>query len=184
MLIKKDKTEKVARFHERGPFQKSLREEIIKAMEQGVPRSVITYQYGISRGRLCDWMTNHSSAEYQAKRQGKHLSDIEKRSIVRSIEQGSLTPHAARKTYGIGPSVLKKWLRESLKENAELAANDAFLMEKKPAEDPDSEDPEKKALAKALEEAQMKIRALNTLIDVAEQQFKIAIRKKPGARQS
>jgi 5-bromo-4-chloroindolyl phosphate hydrolysis protein len=41
-----------------------------------------------------------------------------------------------------------------------------------------------KALKKALEEAELKIKALNTLIDVAEDQFKIPIRKKPGARQS
>ena len=39
------------------------------------------------------------------------------------------------------------------------------------------------ALKKALEEAELKIKALNTLIDVAEEQFKIAIRKKPGAKQ-
>jgi len=35
-----------------------------------------------------------------------------------------------------------------------------------------------------LEEAELKVKALNTLIDVAEEQFKIAIRKKAGARQS
>jgi hypothetical protein len=45
-------------------------------------------------------------------------------------------------------------------------------------------DPEKEALKKALEAAQLKISALNTLIDVAEDQFKIRIRKKAGARQS
>jgi len=43
---------------------------------------------------------------------------------------------------------------------------------------------EAEALKKALEEAQMKIKALNTLIDVAEDQLKIDIRKKSGARQS
>ena len=40
------------------------------------------------------------------------------------------------------------------------------------------------ALQKALEEAELKIKALNTLIDVAEEQLKIDIRKKSGARQS
>jgi transposase len=184
MLVKNEKSVAVARFHERSPFQKNLRDEIIKAIEDGVPRSVIAFQYGISRGRLCDWMANHSSAEYQAKLQGKHLNETEKRSIIRSIEQGSLTPHVARKTYGLAQSTLKKWLRNSLKENDELAYNDASLMKNKPLTGPDGEDPEKKALAKALEEAQMKIRALETLIDVAEDQFKIAIRKKAGARQS
>jgi TolA-binding protein len=39
-------------------------------------------------------------------------------------------------------------------------------------------------LQQQLAEAQLKIAALNTLIDVAEQQLKINIRKKPGARQS
>ena len=40
------------------------------------------------------------------------------------------------------------------------------------------------ALQKALEEAELKIKALNTLIDVAEEQLKIDIRKKSGAKQS
>jgi len=43
---------------------------------------------------------------------------------------------------------------------------------------------EVKALQKALQEAQLKIAALNTLIDVAEEQLKINIRKKPGAKPS
>jgi transposase-like protein len=184
MLVKNEKAVRIARFHERSPFEKNLRDEIIKAMEDGVPRNVIAFQYGISRGRLCDWMSKHSSAEYQAKLQGKHLSEIEKRSIIRSIEQGSLTPHVARKTYGLAQSTLKKWLRNSLKENDELASYKPSLMENNRPTNPDSEDPEREALIKALQEAQMKIRALDTLIDVAEDQFKIAIRKKAGARQS
>ena len=40
------------------------------------------------------------------------------------------------------------------------------------------------ALEKALQEAELKIKALNTLIDVAEDQLKIDIRKKSGAKQS
>ena len=39
-------------------------------------------------------------------------------------------------------------------------------------------------LQKALQEAELKIKALNTLIDVAEEQLKIEIRKKSGAKQS
>ena len=179
-----DDSLQIIRFHERGRFEKNLREEIIKEIESGVPRSVISYRYGISRARLSDWMTKHSSVEYQRMRQGKRLTDIEKRSIVRAVQQGSMTRHAARKTYGLGPTVLARWLRESVKENVELAVYDPFAMEKKPSEQPQEADPEKQALKKALEEAQLKISALNTLIDVAEDQFKIAIRKKAGAKRS
>ena len=49
---------------------------------------------------------------------------------------------------------------------------------------PSSKDLEKEALQKALLEAELRIKALNTLIDVAEEQLKIAIRKKSGAKQS
>lgn len=45
-------------------------------------------------------------------------------------------------------------------------------------------DGELEALKKALSEAQLKIIALNTLIDVAEEQLNINIRKKSGAKQS
>jgi transposase-like protein len=184
MSLKEENTELLIRLHERGHFQTNLRDEIIKSIEEGVPRSVIVYQYGVSRSTLCDWMRHHGSKEYQAKKQGKRLSDIEKRSIVRAIEQGTLTPHAARKAHGISGSTLSKWLKSSVKENVELAVNDPFAMKEQPAEQPELPDLEKQALKKALEEAQLKISALNTLIDVAEDQFKITIRKKAGARQS
>jgi transposase len=71
-----------------------------------------------------------------------------------------------------------------VKENVELAAYDPIEMKDKPVGQPAQADPEKEALKKALEDAQLKISALNTLIDVAEDQFKIKIRKKAGARQS
>jgi transposase-like protein len=184
MTREKEELLSVGRYHDRGHFQTSLRDEIIKAIEGGVPRSVIVYQYGVSRSTLCDWMRNHGSREYQSKQRGTHLTEVEKRSIVRQVEQGSLTPYAARKAHGISGPTLQKWLRSSLKENVELAVYDPFEMNDKPSEIPAQPDSEKDALKKALEEAQLKISALNTLIDVAEDQFKIAIRKKAGARQS
>jgi TolA-binding protein len=58
-------------------------------------------------------------------------------------------------------------------------------LNKKKTEQPVSTDSQQvQQLWQQLAEAQLKIAALNTLIDVAEQQFKIDIRKKPGARQS
>ena len=47
-----------------------------------------------------------------------------------------------------------------------------------------SEETDLRALKKALEEANLKIKALDTMIDIAEEQLKINIRKKSGARQS
>jgi transposase len=54
-------------------------------------------------------------------------------------------------------------------------------IDKPPAEDSGDEI---KRLQQQLADANLKIAALNTLIDVAEEQLKINIRKKPGAKQS
>jgi transposase len=189
--MQEEKLAIVARSGKRGHFNIKVRDEIIKAVEEGVPRNVIIYQYGVSKGTLCDWMRDHGSAAYQRTKRGCYFTEVQKRSVVRQVEQGVLTPHAARQAHGISGNTLNKWIRESLKENVEIAVYDPLMMEKKPAEEPDLPDLGKQALEKALQEsqralqeAQMKIRALNTLIDVAEDQFKIAIRKKAGAKRS
>ena len=74
-------------------------------------------------------------------------------------------------------------MREAEREKAELQRL-ATLMDKNEVRSEAISSEDVKALKKALEEAELKIKALNTLIDVAEDQFKIPIRKKPGARQS
>jgi hypothetical protein len=98
-----------------------------------------------------------------------------------------MTIFEARAAYRVNSTVtITKWLKESKRENAELVASNSVPMvnkEQNQQPDPDS----KRALAEALkklEEAELKVKALNTLIDVAEEQFKISIRKKAGARQS
>jgi len=174
----------IIRLNEHCHIGAKLRDELIKLIESGTPRSVIAYQYDVSRTAISRWMLKHGSEEYQAKQQGRHLTAVEKRSVLRQVEQGALTPHAARKAYGLSGSTLGRWLKASLKENAELAGYGAFEMKDKPKVAPDLPDAEKDALKKALEDERMKNRALNTLIDVAEDQFKISIRKKAGARQS
>jgi hypothetical protein len=73
-------------------------------------------------------------------------------------------------------------MKEFKEENDDLSLIKAEDMAKKTV-DP-SENAELKALKKALEEANLKIRALDTMIDIAEEQLKIDIRKKSGARQS
>ncbi len=57
-------------------------------------------------------------------------------------------------------------------------------MNNKTSKDAPADDERIKALEQALQEPQLKIAALNTLIDVAEEQVKINIRKKPGAKRS
>ena len=46
---KDESIDRINRLQGRGHFQKNLRAEIIKSIEEDTPRSVIVYQYGVSR---------------------------------------------------------------------------------------------------------------------------------------
>lgn len=129
---------------------------------------------------------------------GGHFQPELRAELIRAIEAG--TPRSVIVyRYGVSRAAISKWMRDhsskeyqalnkrlkpGVKENAELAGYDPLDMKGTSTGQPDLPDPEKEALKKALAEAQLKISALNTLIDVAEDQFKIKIRKKAGARQS
>src|SRR6185437_7179179 len=140
-------------------YGKSFILEIVESIERGVPRSHITREHGIARSVLAGWMRDYGSPAYHASKQG-HLSQQEKRSIVRAIEEGRMTIFEARAAYRVNSTVtITKWLKESKRENAELVASNRSLMankEENQQPDPDS----KKALAEALkklEEAELKV---------------------------
>jgi transposase len=69
-------------------------------------------------------------------------------------------------------NTIKEWIRKKREDNPDIEVNQSGM--------PTSDENE---LQKALRASQLKVLALETLIDVAEQEFKIKIRKKPGAKQ-
>jgi len=153
--------------------------KIVEAIEGGMARSEICVIYGLARSTVSVWMREYGSDSYMASRNSQ-LNNAQKRSMVRAIREGRMTMKEAKLTYNMKSyTAIMTILREN-KENGDLSGD----MNAKANAADGQEDAEKKALKKALEEAELKIKALNTLIDVAEDQFKIPIRKKPGAKQS
>jgi transposase len=162
-----------------GQYDRLAVQKIVEAIEGGMRRRDICLMYGLSRSTISDWMREYGSAAYKAKQPGK-LNNAQKRSMIRAIREGRMTLQEAKLAYQMKSySAIMALLRQE-GENNDLSAD----MKKQAHPPTPQEDPEKKALQKALEEAQLKIKALNTLIDVAEDQFKIPIRKKPGAKRS
>lgn len=112
-----------------------------------------------------------------------YYSDEFKKSVVDEVLKGVLSKEEARYKYGIkGNSAVLNWIRtfdgnksrsmksrknpsRSVKSIEELEAENARLKQE-------------------LDVEQLRNRALNVMIDIAENQFKIPIRKKSGARQS
>lgn len=76
--------------------------------------------------------------------------------------------------------VVREWVLRSKKENVDICDTETDQMPKKQSK---NQDPDVEQLKQALKQAEMKIEALNTLIDLADNHFKINIRKKPGAKQ-
>ena len=179
MSLENNKKELPARKTRRGHFDKLVIQKIVEAIEGGMPRSEVCLIYGVSRSTVSDWMQEYGSASYKVNQKGQ-LNNAQKRSMIRAIQEGKMTLQEAKLAYHM-PSykAIINLLRKE-KENSELSGG----MDSQKEHLPQEEDQEKKLLQQALEEAQLRIKALNTLIDVAEDQFKIPIRKKPGAKQS
>ena len=167
-----------ARSSKQQKFDKRLIAHIVELSEKGVPRRDLLSEYGMNSCTLTEWIKKYGSCESRP----KTYTTAEKRSVVRAVESG-MSVKQAQIAFNISyPSVIRGWIKKFKLENAELSICKPIEVAKKNTET--SEELELKALKKALEEANLKIRALDTMIDIAEEQLKIDIRKKSGARQS
>lgn len=117
--------------------------------------------------------------------QKRYYSKTFKLQVVEEVLKGAISKEAARKKYGIrGKSAILKWMRKF-----EVSIHHhvpEFFLEMK-----DAEKTEKEALLKriaelerALDAAQLKSEVYSKMIDVAERELKISIRKKSSTKQS
>lgn len=163
-------------------FNKNVILQIVKSVERGATRREIIKRYGVAKSTLSGWMQQYGSAVWKAGQ--KPLSVPDRRSMVRAVEEGRMTFNEAKLAYNLkSVQAVRGYMRQAEREKAELSRL-SLLMDKNEARQEAISSADAAALKKALEEAELKIKALNTLIDVAEEEFKIPIRKKPGARQS
>jgi transposase-like protein len=185
MTISAEQSPHRGRYNAQSNYAKSFIEEVVNAVNEGLPLKEAMRRYDISKGTLRYWVEQHGSAAYRQGRKRRASASL-KRTVVRAVEQGIMTVREARIAYNLkADSTIRRWRKELKQENTELVTSNPASMDKKPADNkPSASAPaEVKALQKALQDAELKIAALNTLIDVAEEQLKINIRKKPGAKQ-
>ncbi len=178
----KSQEEYLTRERKNENFDVRLIKKIVNEIEDGVPRKLVYVKYGVSQSTVNVWMRKYGSVDYHQRVKHKSYTRLQKRTIVTAIEENRMSIKEAQIAYQIKDvKNIKKWIQGFKQEKVELSIVNELEMAKKTK--PVSQE-ESQALQKALEEAQMKIKALNTLIDVAEEQLKIDIRKKSGAKQS
>ena len=163
-------------------YDKRLILKIVKGVEEGLPRKEAIRIYGLGKSTLDGWFKFYGSQNYREHIKRKIYTNLQKRTIVSAIDQGRMSIQDAQVAYKIkNEKTIREWLQQYKSEKVEICIEKQLPMSKKKKEETTSQTA---ALQKALQEAELKIKALNTLIDVAEEQLKIDIRKKSGARQS
>lgn len=113
----------------------------------------------------------------------KTISNAEKRWLVRELEAGRITSGEAKERYTAiskdPHSLIQNW-RKKYASDIPLTLP---IMTEKEKQKVEALRLQLKAAEKLLEDAQMKNIALETMIDIAEEQLKISIRKKSGPKQ-
>lgn len=178
--------ELVGRYVARGHYEKDFIAQVVEEVLKGKPKRLVQLEYGLSRGTLNRWLQDVDLAVSRKRASPGTGIDL-KRSAVNAVVSGRLSLREAQLTYGVkSVQTIQRWIKQMEQENADLVElNEGWMKKGKSVKkDSPANAGDIKALQKELEEARLKIAALNTLIDVAEEQLKINIRKKPGAKQS
>ena len=167
-----------------GRYDLRFIKKLVSELEQGTPLHVMRTLYKVDKGSLMNWVARYGSGLYVARK--KQLTPVaDKIAVAQAIAAGKLTFREAAVANSVDVVTIRSWHKEYAGENNELSFyNPPALSKKQTKKQPISDSEQLIQLQKQLADAQLKITALNTLIDVAEQQLKINIRKKPGARQS
>lgn len=156
-------------------FSRSIIEQAVAEVEAGVCRKEVCDKYGMAYNTLGEWVTRYASNDFQVNYKRTQITNHQKRSIVRAIQEGRLTIQEANIKYRLrGRDTIKRWLREFKIDPPPLPK------EQYPTAHPENNSP----LEVQLSAAKLKVLALETMIDLAEEDLKIEIRKKSGAKQS
>ena len=107
------------------------------------------------------------------------------RAVIYDVNNSTLTLAQIAAKYGMAknsPALISRWVRKYSSNFGTMETNypiDSTQLLNTSIEIPGDE----KLLRKALQEAQMKIICLETMIDIAEKELNVSIRKKSGTKQ-
>jgi len=109
-----------------------------------------------------------------------HYSDVFKMSVVKEVLAGHISKEGARRQHGIkGNSAVLNWIRNfDILQTDEMKSTSSEQLERIR-----KLEAENKRLQEELELERLRVLALNVMIDLAEEQLKVPIRKKAGAKQ-
>ena len=178
MKLKKEKVERIVSGEKHIIYPEEVKLQIVKELETGsISVKEVMAKYGIHRsGTVFDWLKRYSS-QYRDNYMRVVLSVSERRQIAYKVESGVMSMEEASTRYRVQQSTIKSWIKLYT-----CTAKLVDIMAKNEQSESSSTE-ETKALQKQVEMLKLKVEALETMIDIAEEQLKIDIRKKSGTKQ-
>jgi transposase len=121
------------------------------------------------------------------KRKVNQFPDELKFKIVQEYVQSSISKKDLMQKYGVrGNSCIMNWMRKfglSYPTEEQIKVNNQVTKESRKTPQERELEQKLKTLEQELEYEKLRTKALNTLIDIAEEELNISIRKKSGAKQ-
>lgn len=121
------------------------------------------------------------------KRKVNHYTDEFKLKIVQEYLETDISRVELQKKYGIGGNnCISNWMRKfdiELPSKSQIQQQRVMSEEQKKTKQEAELEAKIRDLEASLEYEKLRTKALNKLIDVAERDLKISIRKKPGTKQ-
>lgn len=153
-------------------FSKEERKKIVALIEQGeITRQQAMLQYVIADpDTLRSWILRY--AVNPEKILGKIFTKVDKRQAAYRIITGEVSNSQLATELSIDPATIRRWVREA---RAEMGLSKTSKDIPSPVEIG--------AHHQTVEDLRLKVAALNTMIDIAEKEFNIDIRKKSGTKQ-
>lgn len=159
-------------------YLESFKQAVVKEAESEGSLALICERHGISKNSLQSWMNHYGSAGYHEGK-SKRRSLSEREGIAREIVSGHLSIEEAMLKYQARDrDTVGSWVRDYKKrqqELLELLPQSIILTE--------TESLTETVSSTDLKLAELKIRALEVMLDIASKEFKVDIRKKFGAKQ-
>jgi transposase len=114
-----------------------------------------------------------------------HYSQAFKLQVVEEVLQGEISKEQARRKYGLrGKSAVLNWMRKFDVAGYKQMPSCFEHMKEEEKKNQSALEKRVKELERALEDAQLKAEGYNRMIDIAERELKISIRKKSSTKQS
>lgn len=158
-------------------YLESYKKSVVKQVEEAGSVTMICERLGLRRKTVTAWMKVYHSPDYESKRSPRR-SQAERNRIAREVISGRLSMEEAQLKYGIScRETLHSWIRQYRKAQPDL--HQAILKASELEEFPVPLLPTRDDIRLA----ELKIRALETMLDIASKAFDVDIRKKFGAKQ-